>query len=380
MNGRRRAAAGAAGLATIAALVLTGPAHGLADGLAGGHTVYVTNSAREGGDANVARFASNAGGPLTLVDTTEAGRGARGMAFTPDLRFAYLAASDIDQVQMFRIGPDGALTPFGAVETPSPFMIAIAPNGRTIYVGNAGLRTISVFTVRSDGTLTPRGTADTGAEATKGIAVTPDGRFLYVSHGLPTDAEPSALTGFTLRADGLLGRQVAKAKIGISGAETVITPDGRFVYVAHQVSNDVHGFRIGRDGDLTPVPGSPVDGGDAAEGAAISPDGRRLYVTAVGVEDGDVGFPGQVLGFTIGDDGRLTETVDRVDMASPIGIGFTPDGRRMYVSDFSDSIVNTFAVAPDGNLRLIQTLKSGGPQPGFQSVNVLPTRSERTPR
>ncbi|MQA83163.1 MAG: beta-propeller fold lactonase family protein [Streptosporangiales bacterium] len=389
MNGRRRATI-AAGLATAATLALSGAVTPMAaadrastapDAVPrGGRTVYVTNSARDGGDPNVARFAINNAGTLNPVDTARGGRGAHGMVFTPDLRYAYLAAPDVDQIHMYRIRPDGSLNPFGAVETPGPGAIAIAPNGRTIYVSNADTRMVSVFAVRSDGGLAARGAVDTGAEAAKVIAVTPDGRFLYVSHGLPTDTKPSVLTGFALGPDGSVGREVARATIGISGSGTVITPNGRFVYVVNQASNDMHGFRIGGDGSLTPVPGSPVDGGDFPGGAAVSPDGRRLYVSALGVENGDIAFPGQVLGFTIGNDGRLTENIDRVDMTSPTGIGFTPDSRRMYVSDYTDSIVNTFIVAPDGNLTLIQTLPSGGPQPAFHSVNVLPTRSERTPR
>ncbi|MQA83161.1 MAG: beta-propeller fold lactonase family protein [Streptosporangiales bacterium] len=375
MNGRSRLVAAAiVGLTTAATLAMSFPGAATDDAPPGGRIVYVTNS----GTPNVTHFAINNTGTLTRVSSVEAGGGARGMAFTPDLRFAYVSGTTADRVDMYRIGPNGVLTRFGAIETPSPVGIEVALNGRMAYVGNGGNRTISIFTIRPDGALTLREVVDSGAAVPKGIAVTPDGHFLYVSHGRPSDTGPSVITGFAIEPDGTPGRRVAKADIGISGAETVITPNGRFVYVVHQVSNDVYGFRVGRDGSLTPVPNSPVAAGDGPEGAAISPDGRRLYVTAVGVEDRDPSPPGQVLGFTIGRDGRLTETVDRVDMASPIGIGFAPNGRRMYVSDYTDSIVNTFTVAPDGNLTLVQTLGSGGRQPAFQSLSVLPTRSGRT--
>ncbi|MQA83162.1 MAG: beta-propeller fold lactonase family protein [Streptosporangiales bacterium] len=377
MNGRRRATI-AAGLATAATLVLSAPTPGLAGASLGGHTVYVTNSAVDRGTAaSIARFAINAGGTLAPVDTMGAGQGARGMVFTPDLRFAYLSS---DQIEMYRIGPDGALTRFGATESPNPFSIAITPNGRTVYVSSPSNDTLSVFAVRPDGGLTPRGAVDTEAAAPRGVGVTPDGRFLYVSHGRPSDTGPSVITGFAIRPDGTPGRRVAKADIGISGADPTITPNGRFLYVAHLVSNDVHGFRIGRSGALTPVPGSPVAAGDGPQGAATSPDGSRLYVTAIGAEDSDVSIPGEVLGFTIGPDGRLTESIDRIDMTAPIGIGFAPDGRHLYVSDSFDDIVNTFAVRRDGNLTLVQTLSSGGPQPKFDSVSVLPTRSGRASR
>ncbi|MQA83164.1 MAG: beta-propeller fold lactonase family protein [Streptosporangiales bacterium] len=316
MNSRRRAAVGAAGLAAAATLAMFGPAAAAADPERastasdalppGGRTVYVTNSADDGGTPNVARFTINNAGTLNPVDTVDAGARARGMAFTPDLRFAYVASTTANRVDMYRIGPNGELTRFGAVETPSPLGIAIAPNGRTLYVVNAGTRMVSVFTVRPDGGLTLRQVVDTGAEATHDVALTPDGRFLYVGHGLPTDTEPGVIIGFALRPDGSVGRDVARVQIGIGGAETVITPNGRFVYVVHEITNDVYGFRIGRDGGLSPVPGSPVGGGD-----------------------------------------------------------------------YTDSIVNTFTVAPDGNLRLLQTVKSQGRRPAFQSINVLPEGTQR---
>ncbi|MFI0483487.1 lactonase family protein [Actinomadura sp. 9N215] len=389
----------AVGLLTVAAVAVPLSAAGPAGAAAGpsraaarwsaaspgGRTVYVTNSANVGGIANVTRFSIGGTGALTPVDAVTLGDrgGARSMVFTPDLRFAFLANTLVNRVVRFRIGSGGALERLGEVETPGPFAMAIAPDGKTIYVSNSGTRLLSPFTVGTRGELTPLRPVDTGAEAAKGVAVTPGGRFVYVSHGSTRDTTPTVMTGFALRADGSVGREVARKEIGISGAETVITPDGRFVYVVNQISNDVHGFRIGSGGALTPVPRSPVGGGDFPEGAGISPDGRGLYVAAVGVEGNDPDArAGQVLGFTIGDDGSLTEKPRRVTMASPIGVGFSVDGRHMYVSDYTESIVNAFAVAPDGTLDLVQTAASNGPRPAFHSINVLPSRrtASRAPR
>ncbi|MEW2354042.1 beta-propeller fold lactonase family protein [Spirillospora sp. NPDC029432] len=371
-----RMAAGAAGLllagAASAAPASAAPVREAAP--SGGRVVYVTNSANAGGTGNVARFAVTGAGTLTPVDAlpTDETAGTRAMAFTPDARFGYVADTLLNRILRVRIGPDGALTRLGAVATQAPFAMAMSPDGRTLYASNLGSRAVSVFAVGRRGDLHPRDAVDTGAENSKGVAVTPDGRFLYVSHGTPADTARTVLTGFALRADGSVGRRVARAAIGVSGAETVITPDGRFVYVVNQVSDDVHGFHIAASGALRPVPGSPVPGGDFPEGAAISPDGHWLYVAAVGVGANPDAVPGQVLGFAIGDDGRLTETVPRTSMSSPIGIGFAPGGRRVYVSDFTDSIVNTFAVGPGGALRLLQTVPSQGPRPAFHSVNVPP--------
>ena len=91
----------------------------------------------------------------------------------------------------------------------------------------------------------------------KGVAVTPDSRFVYVGHGAPTDTADSVLTSFALNADGSLGSNVAEATNGTSAGEVVVTPDGRFLYVTSQGSDRLFGYRIGADGSLTAVPSGP---------------------------------------------------------------------------------------------------------------------------
>jgi 6-phosphogluconolactonase len=347
---------------------------------ADGRPVYVTNSAMEfggvppGGPPVVARFAAGSTGALTPRGTVPAGERVRGMVFTPDLRFAY-TANVSGSVSLYQVASDGALTQFGAAAAPGAFGIAIAPGGGHLYVGNVAGRDITVFAVQFDGSLLPAGTFDTGDEAVKGVAVTPDGRFLYVSHGRPDDQAARDLTGFALGANGLPVSQVAQEAHGISGAETVITPDGRYVYVVCQASDDVFGYRIEPNGALTSIPGTGTGftAGDFPEGAAVSPDGRRLYVAAGGVV-GPGGTPGQVVGFTIGTGGRLIRNITPVTMTDPIGIAFAPDSRHVYVSDFWDNIVNAFAVGASGNLTLVDTEPSQGPRPAFDSVSVLPNK------
>ncbi|MCW6011084.1 beta-propeller fold lactonase family protein [Micromonospora sp. CPCC 205371] len=347
---------------------------------AGGRPVYVTNSAMEfggvppGGPPSVARFASSPAGALTPHGTVPAGDRVRGLVFTPDLRFAYTANAS-GSVSLYKVGPDGALTPNGAEPAPGAFGIAISPSGHHLYVGNVAGRDITVFGVQPNGSLLPAGTFDTGDEFVKGVAVTPDGRFLYVSHGRPDDTVARDLTGFALGANGLPVSQVASERHGISGAEAVITPDGRYVYVVCQASDEVFGYRIEPNGALTSLfgAGSGVAAGDFPEGAGISPDGRRLYVAAGGVV-GPGGTPGQVLGFTIATDGTLTQNITPVTMTDPIGIGFAPDGRHVYVSDFWENLVNAFAVGASGDLILVDTEPSQGSRPAFDSVTVLPNK------
>lgn len=135
---------------------------------------------------------------------------------------------------MYSVAADGALTRIGLINFPGPFGIAIAPNGSTLYVDNVSDNTLASFRVESDGLLTLLNSVDSGGSPpAKGVAVTPDSSFVYVAHGDPKTTTENVVTGFALNADGSLGsNKVAEATNGAGGAEAVITPDGRFLYVA----------------------------------------------------------------------------------------------------------------------------------------------------
>ena len=74
---------------------------------------------------------------------------------------------------------------------------------------------------------------------------------------------------------------MAKAQIGASGHRAAITPDGRFLYVTMQEAGDagdVLGYRIGASGELTPVSAKPFETGARSgfrRARCAPPYGRR---------------------------------------------------------------------------------------------------------
>jgi 6-phosphogluconolactonase (cycloisomerase 2 family) len=337
-----------------------------------GRPLYVANSAADqeprGQGSTVARFTFDAAGPLNLIETVPACGGARGLVFTPNLQFAYLSCLDEGQIRMYRVAENGALTSIGQIDLHLALGIAIAPDGRTLYVGSDD-HTLTAFRVESDGLLTEVSRVDSGGLIPRGLAVTPNGRFVYVSHGALGDTFDSVMTGFALGADGSLQGQVAEVTNGIDGGETVITPNGRFIYITAGGSDRVFGYRIRSDGSLTPVPGQSFPSGDFPSDAAISPDGRLIYVADIGALRGS---PGEIRGWTIDVNGALTE-VERIPTDNdPVSLVFAPDGRHLYVSDTLDDEVTAFRVSRKGKLTEIQTLGSGGADPAFQSIVILP--------
>jgi 6-phosphogluconolactonase (cycloisomerase 2 family) len=344
--------------------------------------LYVTHSGMplpggpSTGPHDTVTFAIGPNGGLRPHGTPSPGVTApRGIVFSPNGRFAYVADSGGDAVVGFRISEDGALVPLEP-PVPSgdlPFGIAMAPNGRALYTAHFNSNDVTAFAVADDGRLRRLGLPiPLGHGNGKGVAVTPDGRFLFVATGTPVDSEPDIVVRFDIRPDGSLSNPTATKPIGTSGAGLVITPDGRFLYTACQGSDELWGFRIGPNGDLTQLPGTPVLAPDFTEGATVAPDGRHLYVTALGTQMPD---DDGVYAFAIADDGTLTQLGDRIPTGDGPGAAVsTPDGRIVYVSNFRSDDISVYRVTATGGLQEIagSPFPSGGEGPAFGAVMLPP--------
>ncbi|MEU6217200.1 beta-propeller fold lactonase family protein [Streptomyces sp. NPDC047022] len=92
-----------------------------------------------------------------------------------------------------------------------------------------------------------------------------------------------------------------------------ITPNGRFVYVTIEGTNEVQVI----DTRTNTVVGSPIPVGARPRRLAITPDGRRVYVT--NTDDGTVSVI----------DTRTNTVVDTITVGSePVGVAITPGRGR----------------------------------------------------
>ncbi|WP_037256523.1 beta-propeller fold lactonase family protein [Kibdelosporangium aridum] len=353
-----------------------------------GRTVYVTTSGRnftETGPHNVSVYTVGQGGALDpLGDPVATGAGARGIVFTPNGKYAFVVALEENTVYPYAVASDGGLVRNGQpVETggDTPVGIAMAPDGRTLYVANLlsePFGTVTVFAVHPNGTLARRGNpVPTGFPEARNVAVSPDGRFLFVSHGVPGDVDPDVIVTFVIRPDGTLGAARPPVPIGAAGGGIGITPNGVFLYVVCLETDDVHGFRIGYDGSLTPVPGSPFPAPRTPEGVAVTPDGGHLYVASVATRPVHTPEEDGVWTFSIDDKGTLHRVQSRVEAGvGPVGISTTPDGKWLYVSNFFSNNVSGFAIEPTPVPREVagSPFPANGIGPAFDSVAVLPNQ------
>jgi YVTN family beta-propeller protein len=212
-----------------------------------GKHVYVTTGLCSSNDFDCSPRPEDVYYAVWVIDTTtnkvvaaSPGKGfVQAITFSPDGKHTYLANYDSDsplppQVLVFDTGNSISLPPFGAVNA-----IAITPDGRHLYIPyvlfslafplpetivaiidtmtNTVAQTIQVETTPSGATLT-------------GVAVTPDGKYVYVSNQVSNSVAVIDTVSNTI---------VKTILVGTSPAGVAVTPDGKYLYVSNQASNSV---------------------------------------------------------------------------------------------------------------------------------------------
>jgi 6-phosphogluconolactonase len=187
-----------------------------------------------------------------------------------DNRYAFVADLGLDKVLVYRFDAENhKITPNeppAAELAPGagPRHFAFHPNGKYAYVINEMDMTVTAFdydaangALKNRQTITtlPAGVKDTKGMSTAEVVVHPSGKFLYGSNrGHNTIAvfsiDPSS---GDLRATGHQGNKIKTPR------NFAIEPTGRYLLVANQDGNSICVFAINQEsGELTPV-GEPVE-------------------------------------------------------------------------------------------------------------------------
>ncbi len=309
-------------------------------------------------------YVGNFGGGVSAIDTVtnraievpdgnkliQAGLAPRGIAITPDGKFAYVAngggVAVIDTATKRAIEvPDGNKQ---VNVGPGSLAIAITPDGRFAYVTHevGGVAVIDTATNRT--IEVPDGNKLIKTGNAFAIAITPDGRFAYVANANGGVSVIDTATNRTIEVPE--GNKLIQAPSSAQGI--AITPDGRFAYVTSTGAFGVFVIDTATNRPIeVPEGGTLIHVGPEPRAIAISPDGRFVFV-------------GHLKGGVSVIDTATNEVIEVPDGnqinagTGSFGLAVTPDGKFVYVANTASgvSVIDTATdrtiEVPDGN-RLI---------------------------
>lgn len=148
---------------------------------------------------------------------------------------------------------------------------------------------------------------------------------------------------------------------GVGSLAMAVTPDAQKVYSVDSGSGTIIGYHIGSGGTLSPIDGGTVLVGLPVVGAAITPDGSRLFVTLGGGANGG----GSVRSYVISPSGTLSPTgaADAPIDSAISQVAIAPDGGHLIVTNYLTNTVASFAIAPNAALTQVGAPVAAGTKP-----------------
>ncbi|MGE3284776.1 MAG: beta-propeller fold lactonase family protein [Pseudonocardia sp.] len=179
----------------------------------------------------------------------------------------------------------------------------------------------------------PTGPGPVDPPAASGPARPSRRRGRWIAALLAAAAVATVVAAAAAVAEPLLDRplaEITRARVGLTPADVVVSPDGSRAYVANLGDDTVSVLDAMT---LAPV-GTPIVVGDAPNSLALSADGTRLYVSDTRSDS-----------VTIVDTGAARAVATVAVGAFPDGIALSPDGRRLYVGNAEDDTVSVVDTA-----------------------------------
>lgn len=255
----------------------------------------------------------------------------------------YYRAGDFGRSLEARNANTGALlfsVDLGIGNYSSPYALAMSPDGKFVYVANSFTHNVTVVNLVSRTAVANIPVGNTP----QGLAVSPDGSFVYVAN---------AYSDSISVIDTSLNAVTNTIQVGHRPSGITISPNGSFVYVSH-----IYGITVGDINNISVISTSSnrvvktlvlgVYGGVAytarPTSLAVSPDSTRLYAASKDSRIWSYDLVNNRLlpAVLLGPDSFTTD---------PFSIRLTPDGKFAYISNLS-----TFGgTGGDGSISVMDT-------------------------
>ncbi len=270
----------------------------------------------------------------------------------------FVATQGDSSVSTFSIDlTKGLLTASGTgVATGSvPVAMLLAPSGTALFIANSGTNDISAFSVKSDGSLTAAGAAQPAGMTPLSMAMDSGGKFLFVANqGLQIDPNSGTVSVFAVSGTALTEVPGSPFRVAAPGAPggtgpsgLAVTPDGKFLYVANQYDSTLTKFSVDASGVLTLGPVVPV--GTTPSAVGMTPDGGFLYVGNASTVSA-FAICNQVLtscNDPTSPDGSLTVVAGSPFSAGiePVAIVAAPSGKFLFVVNRLSNQISEYKIA-----------------------------------
>lgn len=226
-------------------------------------------------------------GVLTLADKAPSG-GSQPVAVAQFQNLVYvLNSGGAGSVVAFHFDNDGRLrqikdsTVFLTATVTGGASLTISPDGKFVVVTERLANNVDTFQIKPDGTLAPIVVNPSAGPGAFSARFAPDGKLIVSETGPANATNGSAISSYSVLSGGKLA-VISQSVPTFGGANcwNAITPDGKYVYVSNAGSSTISGFSIGANGTLAPIGGTVV--GTNPEGStnldiAISSDGKYLF-------------------------------------------------------------------------------------------------------
>jgi 6-phosphogluconolactonase (cycloisomerase 2 family) len=241
---------------------------------------------------------------LSLRDV-EPSNGSQPVSLAVRGRLVYVLNAQSDTISGFRLTASGRLRPIpGSTVALSgggtaPAQIAFTPDGESLVVTEKATSNIVTFPVDRHGVAGAGKVQPSNGATPFGFAFARHDQLL-VSEAFGGAPDASAVSSYDVGEDGTLATIAASVPTTETAACWVaVTPDGRYAYVTNTGSGTVSGYSVGYDGSLALLDedGRTATTGDGPIDLGISGNGRFLYTLNAGAST--------ISSFRVHEDGSL---------------------------------------------------------------------------
>ena len=294
------------------------------------------------------------------------------LILSTDRTFLFAANAGSGDVTVFRVLRN-SLAFADKVPSGGSQPVSIAQQGNVLYVLNSGgAGSVVGFRLEHNGHLhkIANSTAFLSANATGGasISISPDGKFVAVVERIANKIDT-----FRINPDGTLSTPTIIRSPGPGAFSAQFAPNGKLIVSETGPSNIPNGsalssYTVLADGTLGAVSQSVATDGAANCWNAISPDGNRVYASNAGTST--------IAGFAIGDNGVLSSLKGTIVGSNPEGstnldIAISGDGKFLYSLNGEVGAVGVFAIQSDGTLLSVTQIEGLPQAAGFNGIAAL---------